>query len=92
MGFEGKDGRILTDKAIRIGRNFMPRISVSKSTEVSSSILPSTILDTLQQFNKQLIRLSGLIYTLGNLTMHLTFHWNRQRPFPRTTILWRIIF
>lgn len=53
MGFEGKDGRILTDKAIRIGRNFMPRISVSKSTEVSS-ILPSTILDTLQQFNQQL--------------------------------------
>lgn len=47
MGFEGKDGRTLTDEASRKGRNLKTRISMSKRNEVSSSILLSTILDTL---------------------------------------------
>lgn len=47
MGFEGKDGRTFTDEARRTESYLKSRISMSKRNEVSSSILLSTILDTL---------------------------------------------
>lgn len=63
MGLEGKEGRLLTEEARRPGRNLKSRIS----TEVASSTLPSTILDTQQQVDKK-------TDSICNLTVTLTFH------------------